>query len=105
MSPNFHNFDDTGDAYNQTQYRDDIKDGDVLFVSPAKVYGFLFQAWPIAVTVEHGEFHHPAKARGEDRPCTRAEWLAADPEHAKYAESWDIAASWAIAEGAEILPL
>jgi hypothetical protein len=98
MAPTFHNFDSTGEAYDASQVRSEIRDGDLLFVSPEAVYGFLFEAWPIAVTVQHGEFHGPAVDR---RPATRDEWVAAHPA---YAESWDIAAGWAIAAGSEILP-
>ena len=50
------------------------------------------------MTVAHGEFHGPAVDR---RPATRDEWVAAHPS---YAESWDIAAGWAIAEKHAILP-
>jgi hypothetical protein len=98
MAPTFHNFETTGEAYDTSQWSSSISDGDLLFVSPEGVYGFLFEAWPIAVTKAHGEFHGPAVDR---RPATRDEWIAAHP---RYAESWDIAAGWAIAAGAEILP-
>ncbi|MFJ1731486.1 hypothetical protein [Streptomyces sp. NPDC088254] len=52
-----HHFDSTGSAYNQTQCRDDIRDGDVLVVEGEGVVGFLRSAWPAAVTVAYGELH------------------------------------------------
>lgn len=52
-----HTFNSTGEAYDASQCRDDIKDGDVLTIPSEKVVGFLFKAWPIAVTPEPGEFH------------------------------------------------
>jgi len=57
--PQVHTFDSSGDAYNQSQYREDIKDGDVLSVPSENVHGFLNQAWPIAThhDGDPGEFH------------------------------------------------
>jgi hypothetical protein len=52
-----HTFSSTATGYDQTQYRNDIHDGDVLFVPTERVAGFLMQAWPIAVSVNNGEFH------------------------------------------------
>jgi hypothetical protein len=52
-----HRFYDTTEAYNQTQCRDDIRDGDVLVIEREGVVGFLHKAWPVAITVEHGELH------------------------------------------------
>lgn len=52
-----HEFDSTGTGYDRTQVDDDIHDGDVLAVPSEGVYGFLYQAWPVAITVERGEFH------------------------------------------------
>jgi hypothetical protein len=43
-TPQVHTFDNEGDAYDQSQYRDDIHDGDVL-VTPYSV-GILLEAWP-----------------------------------------------------------
>jgi hypothetical protein len=54
-----HEFYSTGEGYNDTQTHDDIHDGDVLSVPREGVYGFLYEAWPVAVTAEHGEFHTP----------------------------------------------
>lgn len=52
-----HEFGSTGDGYNRTQWDDAIKDGDVLAVPGEGVYGFLYEAWPVAVTETRGEFH------------------------------------------------
>jgi hypothetical protein len=52
-----HRFDSTEEAYNATQCRDDIRDGDVLVVEREGVVGFLRCAWPAAITAEHGELH------------------------------------------------
>lgn len=57
MQPAVHTFDSTGEAYNASQWRDDINDGDILFVPSERVIGFLYAAWPMAVTEEHGMFH------------------------------------------------
>ncbi|MDT5025777.1 MAG: hypothetical protein QOE61_2203 [Micromonosporaceae bacterium] len=52
-----HAFSSTATGYDQTLYRNDIHDGDVLFVPTERVAGFMMQAWPIAVSVNNGEFH------------------------------------------------
>ncbi|WTW95438.1 hypothetical protein OG216_19545 [Streptomycetaceae bacterium NBC_01309] len=52
-----HYFESTADAYDQTQCDSDIRDGDVLVIAAEKVVGFLNEAWPVALTAEHGEFH------------------------------------------------
>ncbi|MYX36524.1 MULTISPECIES: hypothetical protein [unclassified Streptomyces] len=50
-------FFDTVDAYDATQCREDIEEGAILIVESDKVVGFLVEAWPVAITQEHGEFH------------------------------------------------
>ncbi|MET7522581.1 hypothetical protein [Streptomyces sp900116325] len=60
-----HRFDDTIEAYDATQCRDDIRDGDVLVVESEKVVGFLVEAWPIAITEVSGEFHGLTAPVGE----------------------------------------
>lgn len=52
-----HEFYSSGEGYNQTQWDDSIKDGDVLAVPREGVYGFLYEAWPVAVPNTRGEFH------------------------------------------------
>lgn len=60
-----HRFDDTTEAYDATQCRDGIRDGDVLVVESEKVVGFLVEAWPIAITEASGEFHGLTAPVGE----------------------------------------
>lgn len=55
--PVVHTFDSSGEAYDASQCSDDISDGDVLAVPAEGVVGFLFEAWPVAVTSAVGEFH------------------------------------------------
>ena len=50
-------FDDSRSAYDQTQVRDDIHDGDVLHIPSETVAGFLMQAWPVAISPNTGELH------------------------------------------------
>src|SRR5687767_6226993 len=55
-----HTFNSTGEAYNASQVRDDIKDGDILSVPTEGVVGFLLAAWPVAIVTDlrgPGEFH------------------------------------------------
>ncbi|WP_405759486.1 hypothetical protein OG234_13390 [Streptomyces sp. NBC_01420] len=64
-APAVHHFDSTEEAYDATQCRDDIHDGDVLVIESQKVVGFLRDAWPGAITTAHGELHTfstPARA-------------------------------------------
>lgn len=68
-----HFFRDSGSAYDASQCRDDIHDGDILVVVPEQVVGFLYKAWPVALTAEHGEFHVP----NEYLPGTADSWLQA----------------------------
>lgn len=77
-----HVFDSTGAAYDASQTRDDIRDGDVLVVESEGVVGIMVAAWPTAVTLRSGAFHVLA----ED-----AEWSAirafADDEPRDYGPS------------------
>ncbi|WP_147404238.1 hypothetical protein [Nocardia panacis] len=52
-----HVFDSSGEAYDHSQWRDDITDGDFLFVPAENVAGWLEKAWPVAATDDEGEFH------------------------------------------------
>ncbi|MCT9105390.1 hypothetical protein [Streptomyces mirabilis] len=54
--PNIHHFDDTTEAYNAAQCRDDIRDGDVLVIETEKVIGIAW-TWPFALTESFGELH------------------------------------------------
>lgn len=52
-------FDSTGDAYNACQCDEAIEDGDILLIISEGVVGSA-GTWPVAVTKERGQFHHPA---------------------------------------------
>ncbi|MEU6441364.1 hypothetical protein [Streptomyces sp. NPDC047046] len=52
-----HTFESTQQAYAQTQWRDDLRDGAVLAIPSEGVVGVLRSAWPFAITAETGEFH------------------------------------------------
>lgn len=52
---NVWHFDSQGSAYDNSQCRDSIKDGDLL-VTPDAV-GFLFKAWAVLVKGEADAFH------------------------------------------------
>lgn len=47
----------TGDAYDETQVNDDIKDGDIIVCNGGKSVAILVEAWPTSVKGEQGEFH------------------------------------------------
>lgn len=64
--PFIHEFADTRDAYNASQTRDEIRDGDVLVAREEQAVAVLVQAWPTAVKwpigngdghAAHGQFH------------------------------------------------
>ncbi|MFE1773745.1 hypothetical protein [Streptomyces sp. NPDC059008] len=87
--PAVHHFGSTGEAYNATQCRDDILDGDVLVIEREQVVGFLRSAWPGAITAMHGELHT----------------FTADPrkiDDGKYAASVDLAEQTARELGAPL---
>ncbi|MEU9050100.1 hypothetical protein AB0D37_06805 [Streptomyces sp. NPDC048384] len=54
--PAVHHFQDTTEAYDATQCREDIRDGDVLVIESENVVG-LSWTWPFALTDAHGELH------------------------------------------------
>ncbi|MFZ4266568.1 hypothetical protein [Streptomyces arboris] len=91
-APAVHRFTSTSEAYDETQTRDDIRDGDVLVVESEKVVGFLRSAWPGAITTEHGELHtftRPARVI----------------DQGKYVASVDLAEELAREIGADVDPL
>lgn len=55
--PQVHTFSTTGVAYDASQVLDHIRNGDVLSVPDEMVVGILIEAWPCAVTDQHGQFH------------------------------------------------
>jgi hypothetical protein len=56
-----HTFYDSGDAYDATQCREDIKTGDTLLIpgddSRTKTIIGLAWTWPLAITAETGHLH------------------------------------------------
>lgn len=81
---------DSGDAYNQTQYRDDIHSGDILVVPSEQVIGVMVSAWPTAVTVAHGKFHAVTPDKTWDEVAliwaaedVQKEWLKEKPDYAE----------------------
>lgn len=92
MSIRVHTFDkyhDSGEVYNLTQTDESIKSGDVLVLEGEEIVGILDKAWPVAITVKHGEFHGPADPNS-DYP--RSEF----PESVEKAEEIAIARKWPI---------
>jgi len=47
-----HTFGSSGEAYDASQTRDEIKDGDVLFVPSENALAIVVSAWPTAVDEE-----------------------------------------------------
>jgi hypothetical protein len=82
VAPRVHRFDSTIEAYNATQWNDEIRDGDVLVIASEKVVGFLNRAWPAALTDERGELHSLTAP-------------VAEIDHGRYAESARVAADQA----------
>ncbi|MET7631816.1 hypothetical protein ABZS53_15370 [Streptomyces sp. NPDC005499] len=56
IEPAVHTFDDTVEAYDATQCREDIRDGDVLVIESESVVGIAW-TWPFALTEAFGELH------------------------------------------------
>lgn len=52
-----HTFTDSRTAYDHTQHRNNIHDGDILHIPSENIAGFLMQAWPVAVSPNKGELH------------------------------------------------
>lgn len=57
MTAKIHEFRSTGQAYDALQCDDTIRNGDVLVVRSERVIGIALEAWPVAITPEHGAFH------------------------------------------------
>ena len=57
--PKVHEFYSTGSAYDASQCRDEIEDGDILLVPNEGAAAILVRAWPVAVSQETaGEAFH-----------------------------------------------
>lgn len=85
-----HTFSSTGQAYNESQTNERIKDGDVLSVPSEGVHGYLHQAWPIAThhRGNPGEFHTPKADERGDTSESLSHMLAESP---KYRTAHDVA--------------
>ena len=70
----------TGDAYDETQTNDAIKDGDVIVCNGGETVAILIEAWPTAVKGPAGELHSLMEG---------VSWLTLDG--GKYAEAYKIA--------------
>lgn len=68
---NIHTFDSTGEAYDKSQYLDEIKHGDILSVPSEKAIAVLDEAWPIPLT--HGVGGAFGEFKSDDH---RAGWHA-----------------------------
>lgn len=72
-----HTFDYAEGMYDRTQTDDTIKSGDVFYVPSAGIVGFLYGAWPVAVTEAAGEFHTfevPLMQVEKDSWVDQAQW-------------------------------
>lgn len=72
----------TGEAYDETQVNDDIKDGDIIVCNDGKSIAILVEAWPAIAKGERGDFHGLEEGRS---------WETLDG--GKYAEAYKIAQS------------
>lgn len=55
-TPKIHAFYDSGEAYDNTQCRDDIAKGDLLLIEREGIVGIAY-VWPFAVTANYGKLH------------------------------------------------
>ncbi|MFE0765403.1 hypothetical protein [Streptomyces smyrnaeus] len=90
--PTVHRFDCTADCYDQTQWNDEIHDGDVLVIESESVIAILNRAWPAALTAQNGELHKLTEP-------------AYEIEGGRYAASVEKAAEQAAACGVDLDPL
>lgn len=84
MNPKVHIFGDEREAYDMSQCRDDIKDGDVLLI-PGVCAAVLYKAWPIiaaGVDRHEGQVLHSIVEGKTFRDLEDGE---------KYEESWALA--------------
>lgn len=70
--PKVWTFYSTGEAYAACQWREDIRDGDVLVVEQEKVVG-IAETWPFALTARYGDLHlttHDPATYGDGKYAT-----------------------------------
>lgn len=70
-----HYFDSSGDAYDETQCSDEIKNGDLLVIKAERIVA-IADTWPFAVTKEHGKLHAPAEGVDVDTDPLFDKWRA-----------------------------
>lgn len=56
--PEIHSFESSGEAYNASQTRESISDGDLLLVPSEKSVAILFKAWPTLAAGSKGDAFH-----------------------------------------------
>lgn len=73
-----HVFESSTEAYDATQCDDNINEGDVLVVTNEDIAGFLYRAWPVAITKATGSFHTTDRAmyEREDAKYSKAREVA-----------------------------
>lgn len=95
--PRVHRFDDTDTAYDITQTEErvhrGIRDGDVLVVESEGVVGVLTNAWPVALTEAHGQFHLMSER-----------YLIREMNDGRFAASADVAERVAADLGLSLMP-
>lgn len=68
-----HYFDSSGDAYDETQCSDEIKNGDLLVIKAERIVA-IADTWPFAVTKEYGKLHTPTEGVDIDSDPIFARW-------------------------------
>lgn len=86
--PKLHTFESSGEAYDVSQCDEQISDGDVLSVPSEQAVAILVEAWPIAISENHGQFHPPNEELDwEQMPTTASKWK----EFKDYSDSFELA--------------
>lgn len=97
-------FDSTATAYDASQCSADLRSGDVLVVEDEQAVAFIYDAWPVAVTAAHGEFHGDGTAPTVEGRLAASHRAAIDAAHAIGAplarEEYQQDAEQAVAEAA-----
>lgn len=75
-------FEDTATAYDASQCSEGIRSGDVLVVESEQAVAFMYDAWPVAVTTAHGEFHGDGTAPAVEGRLAASHRAAVDAAYA-----------------------
>ncbi|MFB6846221.1 hypothetical protein ACFCXS_15350 [Streptomyces sp. NPDC056373] len=75
-------FASTEEAYDASQCAAEIRNGDVLVVEDEQAVAFMHDAWPVAVTTAHGEFHGDGTAPTVEAARGASARAAADAAYA-----------------------